>query len=171
MQGARWYEWLDPSIKKTDWSKEEEEKLLHLAKVMPTRWRRTDCTAGRPGLLCQCLAHYEKLLDNTVQEKEKEGEAGTSVMEDPRRLRPEVRSTSPLPGNAPRQARSPRHGRRRKRKCYQRRAPASQTRRARRRARRAREAARGGSRGSRSYRRGANCAHVWIAVRDRNDNF
>src|SRR5271169_407304 len=29
---ARWYEWLDPSIKKTEWSKEEDEKLLHLAK-------------------------------------------------------------------------------------------------------------------------------------------
>jgi hypothetical protein len=34
---ARWYEWLDPSIKKTEWSREEEEKLLHLAKIMPVR--------------------------------------------------------------------------------------------------------------------------------------
>jgi hypothetical protein len=30
---ARWYEWLDPSIKKTEWSREEEERLLHLAKL------------------------------------------------------------------------------------------------------------------------------------------
>jgi hypothetical protein len=29
----RWYEWLDPNIKKTSWTREEEEKLLHLAKV------------------------------------------------------------------------------------------------------------------------------------------
>lgn len=36
---ARWYEWLDPSIKKTEWSREEEEKLLHLAKLMPSQWR------------------------------------------------------------------------------------------------------------------------------------
>lgn len=36
---ARWYEWLDPSIKKTEWTKEEDEKLLHLAKLMPTQWR------------------------------------------------------------------------------------------------------------------------------------
>ncbi|KAL5709953.1 Cell cycle serine/threonine-protein kinase cdc5/MSD2 [Ranunculus cassubicifolius] len=31
---ARWYEWLDPSIKKTEWTREEDEKLLHLAKLM-----------------------------------------------------------------------------------------------------------------------------------------
>jgi len=30
------YEWLDPSIKKTEWTREEEEKLLHLAKIFPT---------------------------------------------------------------------------------------------------------------------------------------
>ena len=33
---ARWYEWLDPSIRKTEWSREEEEKLLHLHKIFPT---------------------------------------------------------------------------------------------------------------------------------------
>lgn len=27
---ARWFEWLDPSIKKTEWSRQEDEKLLHL---------------------------------------------------------------------------------------------------------------------------------------------
>ncbi|XP_067633679.1 cell division cycle 5-related protein-like isoform X1 [Eurosta solidaginis] len=26
---ARWYEWLDPSIKKTKWSREEDDKFLH----------------------------------------------------------------------------------------------------------------------------------------------
>lgn len=31
------YEWLDPSIKKTSWSIHEDEKLLHLAKLMPTQ--------------------------------------------------------------------------------------------------------------------------------------
>src|SRR6185437_5297399 len=36
---ARWFEWIDPSIKKTEWAKEEDEKLLHLAKLMPTQWR------------------------------------------------------------------------------------------------------------------------------------
>ena len=36
---ARWFEWLDPSIKKTEWSREEDEKLLHMVKIMPTQWR------------------------------------------------------------------------------------------------------------------------------------
>jgi pre-mRNA-splicing factor CDC5/CEF1 len=54
---ARWHEWLDPSIRKTEWSKvrsfpdsvaihvaeahlqEEDEKLLRLPKLMPTQWR------------------------------------------------------------------------------------------------------------------------------------
>jgi hypothetical protein len=44
---ARWYEWLDPSIKKTEWSREEEEKLLHLAKIMPCQWRSIAPMMGR----------------------------------------------------------------------------------------------------------------------------
>ena len=44
---ARWHEWLDPSIKKTEWSREEEEKLLHLAKLMPTQWRTIAPIVGR----------------------------------------------------------------------------------------------------------------------------
>lgn len=48
---ARWYEWLDPAIKKTEWTREEEEKLLHLAKIMPHQWR----TIGACGLLAMCF--------------------------------------------------------------------------------------------------------------------
>lgn len=44
---ARWYEWLDPSIKKTEWGREEEEKLLHLAKIMPNQWRTIAPMVGR----------------------------------------------------------------------------------------------------------------------------
>src|SRR4051794_32858017 len=58
---SRWYEWLDPSIKKTEWTREEEEKLLHLAKLMPTQWRTIAPIVGRTA--AQCLEHYEKLLD------------------------------------------------------------------------------------------------------------
>lgn len=58
---ARWHEWLDPSIKKTEWSREEEEKLLHLAKLMPTQWRTIAPIVGRTA--AQCLEHYERLLD------------------------------------------------------------------------------------------------------------
>eukprot|EP00033_Pygsuia_biforma_P000842 GCRY01000980.1.p1 GENE.GCRY01000980.1~~GCRY01000980.1.p1 ORF type:complete len:780 (+),score=289.55 GCRY01000980.1:276-2615(+) len=74
----RWHEWLDPSIKKTEWSREEEEKLLHLAKLMPNQWRTIAPMVGRTAY--QCLEHYEKLLD-AVQEKEDD-------TEDPRKLRP-----------------------------------------------------------------------------------
>lgn len=36
---ARWEEWLDPRIKKTEWTREEDEKLMHLAKVLAGQWR------------------------------------------------------------------------------------------------------------------------------------
>jgi pre-mRNA-splicing factor CDC5/CEF1 len=75
---SRWYEWLDPAVKKTEWSRDEvrcgcwkerahlgsafkEEKLLHLAKLMPCQWRSIAPLVGRTA--AQCLEHYEKLLD------------------------------------------------------------------------------------------------------------
>lgn len=80
---CRWYEWLDPSIKKTEWSREEEEKLLHLAKLMPCQWRTIAPIVGRTS--AQCLEHYEKLLD---QAQDKEDGVGDDPADDPRRLRP-----------------------------------------------------------------------------------
>lgn len=77
---ARWYEWLDPSIKKTEWTREEEEKLLHLAKILPTQWRTIAPIIGRTA--SQCLEHYEKLLD-AAQHRD-----GDEDADDPRRLRP-----------------------------------------------------------------------------------
>lgn len=79
---ARWYEWLDPSIKKTEWTREEEEKLLHLAKIMPTQWRTIAPIIGRTA--SQCLEHYEKLLDAA---QAKDGK-GIDAKDDPRKLRP-----------------------------------------------------------------------------------
>uniref|UniRef100_H2ZJV9 Cell division cycle 5-like protein n=1 Tax=Ciona savignyi TaxID=51511 RepID=H2ZJV9_CIOSA len=78
---ARWYEWLDPSIKKTEWSREEEEKLLHLAKLMPTQWRTIAPIIGRTA--AQCLEHYEYLLDKAAHNEE-DGLEG----DDPRKLKP-----------------------------------------------------------------------------------
>ncbi|OUM65291.1 hypothetical protein PIROE2DRAFT_41822, partial [Piromyces sp. E2] len=72
---ARWYEWLDPSIKKTEWSREEDEKLLHLAKLMPTQWRTIAPIVGRTP--SQCLERYQKLLDEAEM---KEGEVNTFEM-------------------------------------------------------------------------------------------
>lgn len=73
---ARWYEWLDPSIKKTEWSKEEDEKLLHLAKLMPTQWRTIAPLVGRTAT--QCLERYQKLLDEAEQRDNDDQAAGPS---------------------------------------------------------------------------------------------
>eukprot|EP00908_Phaeocystis_cordata_P006594 Transcript_17212.p1 GENE.Transcript_17212~~Transcript_17212.p1 ORF type:complete len:818 (+),score=477.15 Transcript_17212:124-2577(+) len=78
---ARWHEWLDPSIKKTEWSREEEEKLLHLAKLMPTQWRTIAPIVGRTA--AQCLEHYERLLDQATRKDQ-----DYKAEDDPRRLRP-----------------------------------------------------------------------------------
>ncbi|CAI5700865.1 hypothetical protein KXD40_005782 [Peronospora effusa] len=88
---ARWYEWLDPSIKKTEWNRQEEEKLLHLVKLMPSQWRTIAPIVGRTA--AQCMEHYERLLD-AAQEKE-----GMEVTDDPRRLRPG--EIDPNPENKP----------------------------------------------------------------------
>ncbi|KAF9532437.1 pre-mRNA splicing factor component-domain-containing protein [Crepidotus variabilis] len=88
---ARWYEWLDPSIKKTEWSKTEDEKLLHLAKLMPTQWRTIAPIVGRTAT--QCLERYQKLLDEAeAKENEELGLTGPADIgpsaEDVRKLRP-----------------------------------------------------------------------------------
>jgi pre-mRNA-splicing factor CDC5/CEF1 len=61
---ARWHEWLDPSIRKTEWSRPEEEKLLHLAKLMPAQWKTVAPLVGRTA--SQCQEHYEYLLDQAA---------------------------------------------------------------------------------------------------------
>ena len=43
-----------------EWTREEDEKLLHLAKLMPTQWRTIAPIVGRTP--AQCLDRYEKLL-------------------------------------------------------------------------------------------------------------
>ena len=86
---ARWYEWLDPSIKKIDWSRDEDEKLLHLAKLMPNQWRTIAPIVGRTA--GQCMERYEQLLDEAQEAAEAAaaaGAEGTSSSVDPRKLRP-----------------------------------------------------------------------------------
>jgi pre-mRNA-splicing factor CDC5/CEF1 len=91
---ARWNEWLDPSIKKIEWSKEEDEKLLHLAKLMPTQWRTIAPLVGRTAN--QCLERYQKLLDEAEQRESSTlgltgpdgGETQAPTADDVRRLRP-----------------------------------------------------------------------------------
>ncbi|KAF2869774.1 pre-mRNA splicing factor component-domain-containing protein [Massariosphaeria phaeospora] len=91
---ARWNEWLDPSIKKTEWSREDDEKLLTMAKLLPTQWRTIAPIVGRTAT--QCLERYQKLLDE--QEARESGDLGLAgpdggetaapTAEEVRRLRP-----------------------------------------------------------------------------------
>ena len=91
---ARWNEWLDPSIKKIEWSKEEDEKLLHLAKIMPTQWRTIAPIVGRTAN--QCLERYQKLLDEAEARESSSfgltgpdgGETQAPSADDVRKLRP-----------------------------------------------------------------------------------
>ena len=81
---CRWFEWLDPSIKKTEWSRQEDEKLLHLAKLMPTQWRTIAPIVGRTA--AQCLERYEHLLDQA--QKKEDGDENVDQADDPRKLKP-----------------------------------------------------------------------------------
>ncbi|OQE25245.1 hypothetical protein PENSTE_c006G01495 [Penicillium steckii] len=91
---ARWIEWLDPGIRKVEWSREEDEKLLHLAKLMPTQWRTIAPIVGRTAT--QCLERYQKLLDEAEARENDElglggpegGESAAPSADDVRRLRP-----------------------------------------------------------------------------------
>ncbi|KRX02772.1 Homeodomain protein [Pseudocohnilembus persalinus] len=75
----RWYEWLDPQIIKTEWNREEDEKLLHLSRIFPNQWRTIAPIVGRTPT--QCVERYDKLLDE-AQGKNK------FDPNDPRKLKP-----------------------------------------------------------------------------------
>lgn len=91
---ARWNEWLDPSIKKTEWSREDDEKLLTMAKLLPTQWRTIAPIVGRTAT--QCLERYQRLLDEQESRESGDlglagpegGESAAPTAEDVRRLRP-----------------------------------------------------------------------------------
>ncbi|ETN41912.1 uncharacterized protein HMPREF1541_03851 [Cyphellophora europaea CBS 101466] len=102
---ARWTEWLDPGIRKVEWSKEEDEKLLHLAKLMPTQWRTIAPIVGRTAT--QCLERYQRLLDEAEAREDDElglggpegGETAAPTGDDVRKLRPG--ETDPDPESKP----------------------------------------------------------------------
>ncbi|KAL8599052.1 CDC5 cell division cycle 5-like protein [Nucella lapillus] len=72
-------EWLNPSIKTTEWSRDEDEKLLNLAKSLHTQWCTIASMVGRTA--AQCMERYELLLDK-YENKE------TDADDDPRKLKP-----------------------------------------------------------------------------------
>lgn len=69
---ARWNNWLSPNVKKSDWSPKEDEKLLHMAKILPNQWQTIAPLVGRTPN--QCIERYQRLLDDID-----EGIASSSV--------------------------------------------------------------------------------------------
>lgn len=63
---ARWTEWLSPTVRKTDWTAAEDEKLLHLARIMPNMWRSIAPMLSRTAT--QCLERYNYLLTGAADE-------------------------------------------------------------------------------------------------------
>ena len=63
------------------WTKEEDEKLLHLAKLMPTQWRTIAPIVGRTA--AQCLERYGARLDQAQRKED-----GGDIADDPRKLKP-----------------------------------------------------------------------------------
>ncbi|KAK6461418.1 hypothetical protein DFJ63DRAFT_182276 [Scheffersomyces coipomensis] len=64
---ARWNEWLNPNLNKSSWSKEDDEKLLNLAKLLPNQWRTISPIIGRTATVC--VERYQKLLDDAANNK------------------------------------------------------------------------------------------------------
>lgn len=60
---ARWTEWLDPTIKKDNWTFQEDERLLHLSKLYPSQWASISDMIGRTSQMC--LDRYEHLLESS----------------------------------------------------------------------------------------------------------
>ncbi|TID29684.1 hypothetical protein CANINC_001804 [Pichia inconspicua] len=63
----RWQEWLDPRIKKHDWSVDEDKQLLNLAILRPNQWSSIALILNRTAN--QCIERYQELLtDHTSLE-------------------------------------------------------------------------------------------------------
>ncbi|EGV60574.1 Pre-mRNA-splicing factor cef1 [Yamadazyma tenuis] len=65
---ARWNEWISPSINKTEWTREEDEKLLNLVKLLPNQWRSIAPIMNRTAT--HCVERYQKLLDDDDEQSE-----------------------------------------------------------------------------------------------------
>ena len=61
---ARWVEYLSPLLNKTDWTKEEDEKLLNLHRIFPNQWRSISNILNRTAV--QCVERYQKLIDEAA---------------------------------------------------------------------------------------------------------
>ena len=75
----RWYNWLDPKLKKTEWTKEEDEQLITLVKMFPCQWKTIAPFLGRSAHMC--IEHFQELLDKAENRQ-------VDPNTDPRKLRP-----------------------------------------------------------------------------------
>lgn len=62
---ARWNEWLSPTINKNAWTREDDDKLLLLAKIMPNQWQSIAPIMGRTA--ASCSDRYNELIDGLVE--------------------------------------------------------------------------------------------------------
>lgn len=91
---ARYEMYLNPTIKKTEWTREEDQRLLHMTKVFPGGQWATIAVMMDGRTQYQCQERYNKLLDEEAAREQKELgdglvpiEAAPSA-EDVRRLQP-----------------------------------------------------------------------------------
>jgi pre-mRNA-splicing factor CDC5/CEF1 len=77
---ARWHEWLDPAIRKTEWSRPEEEQLVKLAQLFPAQWKTIAPMVGRTAT--QCQEHYESLMDQQATTASGTGGAAAAASAD-----------------------------------------------------------------------------------------
>ncbi|RKP29282.1 hypothetical protein METBISCDRAFT_28356 [Metschnikowia bicuspidata] len=63
---ARWNEYLNPTINRTEWTPQEDEKLLNLTKLLLNQWRSIASVMERTAT--HCLERYQKLLDDALND-------------------------------------------------------------------------------------------------------
>jgi hypothetical protein len=77
-------------VKKVEWSRAEDEKLLHLAKMLPSQFRTIGPLLGRTAN--QCQERYERLLDEAAAAAGGEVDATAALLAEAtsssRKLRP-----------------------------------------------------------------------------------
>ncbi|KAG7823338.1 hypothetical protein KL919_004214 [Ogataea angusta] len=64
----RWQEWLDPRIKKIEWTKEEDQRLLELVRLRPNQWSSVSMLMNRTAN--QCIERYQQLLDDNLDDSD-----------------------------------------------------------------------------------------------------
>ncbi|CCE63977.1 hypothetical protein TPHA_0G01400 [Tetrapisispora phaffii CBS 4417] len=71
----RWNEFLNPTLNLSAFTKEEDTKLLDLARKIPNQWRTIADLMGRPAQLC--MDRYNDLLSNHLSREEVSKNGGT----------------------------------------------------------------------------------------------